>query len=412
MKLIALFLAGIGSIACHYSGEVVPFEHDGAGVGPKIDTVVAYRAGSARITPLQLQATLSSYDIRFGSAVDKAVVDVLREHFREVRLFPCEGASILFDPSLATPIRLFDAWNGNVGLDVNLTLVAIDLTTGEIGEVFKVGQPMNYSPPGSSTFLGVITGLSLFLLSPITLPLNAKVCGDKALADLQAVLRQVVTDLDSDITTRRGRLSAMARAEPSGGQSSSTQPVASAPSRYDSILDCVVVVKSRKGVGSGFFISGNGHVVTNHHVVEGDVQPSVRLRNGATVLGRVIATDPALDLAVIETGLSKVAWLQLATAAELEVGEDVIAVGTPKGLDWSVTKGIVSAAGRGKNGVLLQTDAAINTGNSGGPLVSTKSGKVVGVSTRILRGDGAEGLGFAVGAPFVAGVCAPYLLDR
>ena len=409
MKSTARLIFCFGLTACHYTGAVEPFDFEGQPSNQKIDAVVAYRSNSSKIQPLQLSAPFSSYDLRVGPAVDKAIMDILSNRFREVRQFPCEGAALLFDPVCVIPIRFFDAWNGNVGVDVKLKLLAIDLTTGEVGEAFAVEEPMNYSPPGTSVMLGVLTGISLFLLSPITMPLDAQVNGEKALGDLRETLRRMMPVLDSEIGARKVRLAGLASSTAPGALREHSPATPAAPSRYDSILDCVAVVKSRKGMGSGFFISSNGHLVTNNHVVEGDPQPSIRLRSGATVLGRVVATDMALDLAVIETGLTNTAWLPLAGGEELEVGDDVIAVGTPKGLEWSVTKGIVSATGRGKNGVLLQTDAAINTGNSGGPLVSTKTGKVLGISTLILRGDGAEGLGFAVCAPVVAEACRAYL---
>ncbi len=396
--------------ACHYSGSVKPFGYEGAAVGEKIDGVVAYQSGSAKIQPVRVNAPFSNYDIRLDEAIDKAFLDLLTNRFREVRPVAGEGVTIRFEPSFIPTMRYMDM-NGNVSIDLDLRLVAVDMTTGEVSEVFAVKEPMSYSPPTSSTFLGVLTGLSLFILSPITMPLNAQVCGSKAVEDLQRALRSMVVTIDADMGARRPRLVGMALGGPNLLREG-TRPQEAAPSRYDAILDCVVVVRSRKGQGSGFFVSGNGHLLTNHHVVEGDAQPTIRLRSGATVLGRVVAVDPKLDLAVIETGLTKTAWLPLAASEEVEVGADVIAVGTPKGLDWSVTKGIVSATGRGEGGVLIQTDAAINTGNSGGPLVSVTTGKVFGISTLILRGDGAEGLGFAVAAPFISGACAHYLPPR
>ena len=409
MKATAHLLLCLGLAACHYTGSVEPFGYEGHPAHQKIDAVVAYRSSSSKVQALQLSATFSSYELNVGTAVDKAIMDILGNRFREVRQFPCEGAAILFEPACVIPVRSFDAWSGNVGIDVKLKLLAIDLATGEVGEVFEVAEPMNYSPPGTSMLLGFLTGASLFLLSPITMPLDAYVNGRKAIGDLRGTLMRMMRVLDEEMESKKARLAGLASSMTPDEVQEHSPAVPSPPSRYDAILDCVAGVKSRKGMGSGFFISSSGHLLTNNHVVEGDLQPTIRLRSGATVLGKVVSRDMALDLAVIETGLTKTAWLPLAAREELEVGEDVIAVGTPKGLEWSVTKGIISATGRGKGGALLQTDAAINTGNSGGPLVSTRTGKVVGISTLILRGVGAEGLGFAVCAPLVADACKLYL---
>jgi S1-C subfamily serine protease len=392
---------------CHFSGAVKPFDREERSNGQKIDAVVAYQANSAKILPIQVGAAFSSYNIRVGEAVDQAFLAMLRDRFREVRTVADEDVSVRFEPAFAAAINYMDV-NGNVRIDLDLRLAAIDMATGEVGELFVAQQPMGYSPPASSAVLGFITGLSLFLLSPITLPMNAQVCGNKACSDLQQSLRSMMVTIESDLGARRQRLAGMV-AQAGSVDSVAAQSKDVAPSRYDAILDCVVVVKARTGFGSGFFITSDGHVVTNYHVVEGDTQPTIRLRSGATVLGRVVATDVGLDLAVISTGLEKTAWLPLAGKEDIEVGSECLAIGTPRGLDWSVTKGIISATGRGRGGVLIQTDASINKGNSGGPVVSAETGKVLGISTLALKGDGAEGLGFAVVAPIVAEACSAYL---
>jgi S1-C subfamily serine protease len=403
--LVMCFLVLLGG--CQFRGSVKPFPRQELANGQKIDAVVAYQSGSAKIQAINVSAPFSSYDIRVMEAIDKAFLEILSARFREVRAVADEGVSLRFEPAFAAMMNYMDM-NGNVRIDLDLRLAAVEMATGEVGELFVVQQPMNYSPPGASAVLGFITGLSLFLLSPITLPMNAQVCGNKACGDLQQALSAMMVTMESDISARRQRVASLA-------MNSAAQPVGlvvsqdSTPSRYDAILDCVVVVKSRDGFGSGFFVSSKGHVVTNAHVVEGDSVPTIRLRSGATLLGRVVAANPALDVAVIETGLTKTAWLPLAEHAGIEVGAEVLAVGTPKGLDWSVTKGIISATGRGRGGVLVQTDAAINSGNSSGPLVSSETGKVLGISTLDMKRDWMERLGFAVAAPFLAQACAPYL---
>jgi S1-C subfamily serine protease len=168
-------------------------------------------------------------------------------------------------------------------------------------------------------------------------------------------------------------------------------------SALDPFLDAVVIIQTDVASGSGFFVESSGLVVTNEHVVGRSKSVTISTRNGATVRGSIIASSPEADLAIIQTSLSPPAYLLLESPENIKVGEDVLAVGAPYGLNWTVTKGIVSAVRVGPNGIqVVQTDAAINRGNSGGPLVSLASGKVLGVNSFMMRGAADEGLNFAV----------------
>jgi len=159
-----------------------------------------------------------------------------------------------------------------------------------------------------------------------------------------------------------------------------------------------------KGTGSGFVIDEKGHIVTNHHVIEDSDQLEVTLFDGTTVEATVIGKDPVNDIAVLEIECpeGKCKPLMLAQDREVLVGQRVLAIGNPFGLERTLTTGIVSSIGRSldtENGVLdnlIQTDAAINPGNSGGPLLNTR-GEVIGVNTAILSRTGENaGIGFAV----------------
>lgn len=153
--------------------------------------------------------------------------------------------------------------------------------------------------------------------------------------------------------------------------------------------------------GSGFFISEDGYIVTNNHVVENACKVQVLLQNGQKVKAKVIGSDPGSDLAVIKiegTGHPK---LPFADSDKIEVGDWAIACGNPFGLQATVTVGVVSAKGRSQLNItdfedFLQTDAAINPGNSGGPLLNVDS-QVIGVNTAIVSGSGGYmGIGFAI----------------
>ena len=154
----------------------------------------------------------------------------------------------------------------------------------------------------------------------------------------------------------------------------------------------------QRGVGSGFIMSRDGYIVTNNHVVEDADQIKVKLANGKEYNGKIIGRDPKTDLALVKIdGAADLHALPMGNSDDLKVGSWVVAVGSPFGLEQTVTAGIVSAKGRvigpGPYDNFIQTDASINPGNSGGPLINTK-GEVIGINTAILA-EG-KGIGFAI----------------
>lgn len=169
------------------------------------------------------------------------------------------------------------------------------------------------------------------------------------------------------------------------------------------------------GNGSGVIIRANGYILTNNHVVEG--ADGLTVKFGVDELpATVVGTDPSTDLAVIKVDASDLPAIEFGSSADLVVGEPVVAVGSPFGLDQTVTSGIVSALGRSSfmesasaqltaYTSLIQTDAAINPGNSGGALVDAK-GRLIGINTLIQTGgsDQSAGVGFAIPIDFAKGI--------
>ncbi len=154
----------------------------------------------------------------------------------------------------------------------------------------------------------------------------------------------------------------------------------------------------QRGTGSGVVIDTRGYILTNNHVVDSADEVTVNFLDGKSVPGKVVGTDPKSDLAVVKVEGVAVKAAKFANSDKLEVGEWVVAIGNPLGLDHTVTVGVVSAKGRygfqqGQYEDFIQTDASINPGNSGGPLVDL-DGNVVGINTMI-AGMG-TGIGFAV----------------
>ncbi|MCX7824747.1 MAG: DegQ family serine endoprotease [Verrucomicrobiae bacterium] len=157
----------------------------------------------------------------------------------------------------------------------------------------------------------------------------------------------------------------------------------------------------QEGVGSGVLISADGYILTAHHVVKSTDELKVFMADKREFTAKVVGTDPKTDLAVIKIAGKNLPFVPLGDSDAVRVGDWVIAVGSPYGLPQTVTAGIVSAKGRGKLGIVdyedfIQTDTAINRGNSGGPLLNLK-GEIVGVITAIYSTSGGNtGVGFAV----------------
>jgi putative serine protease PepD len=191
----------------------------------------------------------------------------------------------------------------------------------------------------------------------------------------------------------------------SDAQPTSTGGNLSVQSIYRLTNKGVVEITASQGQGSGFVYDGNGHVITNAHVVDGASSVSVKFWNGKTFTASIVGTDTSTDLAVlkVDAPASELFPLSLGDSSKVLVGDMVVAIGSPFGLEGTVTSGIVSALHRemtSPNGFAIddsiQTDAAINHGNSGGPLLDGQ-GKVVGVNSQIESNSGGnEGVGFAI----------------
>ena len=170
----------------------------------------------------------------------------------------------------------------------------------------------------------------------------------------------------------------------------------------------------QSGSGSGFVISTDGYIITNNHVIEDTSSVSVIFADGLELSASVKGTDPSTDIAVIKVFEGELGTLQFADSSLLEPGQIAIAIGNPLGLQHTVTTGVVSATGRSlraTNGRLIddiiQTDAALNPGNSGGPLLNS-GGKVIGVNTAVI--PEAQGLCFAVSSNLAAYIVGQLIL--
>jgi len=200
---------------------------------------------------------------------------------------------------------------------------------------------------------------------------------------------------------------------------------------YENVSPGTVAIITDLGQGSGFVYDGNGHIITNYHVIEGANSVEVRFNSGYMAYGTIIGTDTDSDLAIVKVDApaEEIHPLPLGDSSSLKVGQTVVAIGNPFGLNGTMTVGIVSALGRTLDAIhetpdgqpftagdIIQTDAAINPGNSGGPLFNT-SGEVIGINRAIrtlsstTSGEPVNsGIGFAVSINMVKRV-APVLIE-
>ncbi len=175
-----------------------------------------------------------------------------------------------------------------------------------------------------------------------------------------------------------------------------------------------------QGTGTGFVWDASGHIVTNFHVIQHGNRASVTLNDGTTYPAKIIGTAPDKDLAVlhIDAPPQKLQKLPVGTSTNLEVGQKVLAIGNPFGLDQTLTTGVISGLGREIKSVtqrsifdVIQTDASINPGNSGGPLLDS-AGRLIGINTAIYSPSGANaGIGFAVPVDTINAIVPQLLKD-
>ena len=172
----------------------------------------------------------------------------------------------------------------------------------------------------------------------------------------------------------------------------------------DALRPAVVYLRAgqgrAQGSGSGFLFTPDGFLLTNHHVVHGQSRLRVRFSDGQEMLGRVVGNDPWTDLAIVQAEGAGLPHAELGDSARLRVGQLVVAIGSPLGFESTVTAGVISALSRTLRSItghlvdnVIQTDASLNPGNSGGPLVDGR-GQVIGINTAVIHG--AQGICFAI----------------
>jgi serine protease Do len=238
---------------------------------------------------------------------------------------------------------------------------------------------------------------------------------DKAYVELAKISIPSVVKIKSEVTPKKPKTDLRQR-----GDNSPFDPFNFFDNPFK-FFDEQQTPRPSKGWGSGFIIDKEGHILTNNHVVAGADKITVTLDDRREFKAKLIGTDPETDIAVIKVEQDNLPVAKLGDSDKVQVGEIVMAVGSPFELTRSVTTGVVSATGRSNVGIpgltyedFIQTDAAINPGNSGGPLMNIK-GEVIGINTAIATGGlsgGNVGVGFAVPINTARNIMEQLLSDK
>ncbi|MDY6950356.1 MAG: serine protease [Thermodesulfobacteriota bacterium] len=187
------------------------------------------------------------------------------------------------------------------------------------------------------------------------------------------------------------------REPPSGaGEGPAPVPQERTPTKYDDFLKSVIMVRTDKDTGTGFFISANGFALTDYSVVKRDSSPGVRMNNGLTMLAKVVATDKGRRMALLKVNTKETSWLKMEDTEGGEAGSPIVAIGGPGPQGHSISKGIIRTTRDVKGHLYVETDASLSLGSAGTPLISRDTGKVVGMVTSGIKKTNDKGLHLAI----------------
>lgn len=292
-------------------------------------------------------------------------------------------------------------------LDFKTKLTLRDQTLKYIFGQYEASRREYYSRSSAVQADAILTGASLGLLAPFTIPHAVNTVGK----DTEKLVISGVTKTIGNIRNQiveAGWIEHSVIALKSSTKNTKNK-YSEIRSKYDGFLNSVVIISSNKGIGTGFLVSSSGYIISNQHVVGDEKNITVKMKSGEVAIGSVIKKNKRQDLVLIKITGSNYNWIRLSKGDDIKIGGDVLAIGTPEGLSWSISKGIVSAVRTNQRGRYIQTDAAVNHGNSGGPLIDISTGRAIGVNTFGVNKNIAEGLNFAISSEDVLSNFGSYI---
>ena len=419
--LLATFLfIGFFFPGCSYSGKVKDgqFElSDRVSRYQKFGWAVEFDEGRSTFDPIQgtTDGGRRSIDIE---------TDGIESSVREAIFTMFESSSSEKSPEMVVEFDLRARSNSSQLASCSLHLKFIHPATRD--DIFEYTKHVylgnNEKPIGEAALAGATFGLSTVASPFITMAAGSEAkekledgmsmffaeCHQR-IEDNEALFRRRILAGFSEEITRN--ISPEPRTE-----TTATEPVFTTPkpkSPYELFMRSVFVVNNEKGnLGTGFFIweerCQRAYAITNAHVVEDSEKVTIRMHDGRTQTVKVIHTDISNDLAIIESPSGTHPSLPLMAGEDMTIGNELIAIGTPLGLDWTISRGVMSQIRPRRNGsAFVQTDVSINPGNSGGPLIDTKSGSVVGIATfRLTESD--SGLNFGLHASTISDIVSAH----
>jgi S1-C subfamily serine protease len=299
---------------------------------------------------------------------------------------------------LVEPYITHDMNSFNKKSQLTLILAFYNNQGSELPFIIKSSQDLNYEfPAAAATPLLIITLLSLFILSVITFPIITQMEGSNMVDAYSSSMKNAFEAANKDIIGNRDNLISYSKGLAYAGKEAAVDKKL-APSPYDALLNSVVLINTSYGLGSGFFITSNGYLVTNEHVVGNDKKVIVTMRNNKITIANVLKTDEKRDLALLYVKGTGYPFLKICPIDQVSIGAEVISIGAPQGLDWSVSKGIVSSV-RDVNGIsVIQSDVGMNPGNSGGPLILLSNRNFIGINSFGFSGMYSQRLNFSISA--------------
>ena len=395
-----LFVFMLCTFSCNYKSSIDQSAFRDSCTGSKIPLKVGI-VDSQHLKSWSIKNKFGSHDVavRVDPTLRRSIYDLMNCHFKDARFV--EGIR----DSEGLDVHAFCTYDMK-GIDAVLEITFKEKIENREIVSYSYGSPIHYVRPSTATGLGAVTAATLFLAAPVTVPMINHEIGEAYKEAVFANIHTALNGINDKIKSDNTLVNYAAHKDkvPITTAHSSEQPPQQVPSKastppslYDDLMACVVVIKTSKGIGSGFLVSKSGLIVTNAHVLAGYGKVSIIMRDKTALFGSVLAIDTERDLALISVAGSNYPSLAIGDLdKEGAIGNEVVAIGVPEGLGWSMSKGIVSAIRQIDNMTLVQTDTAINKGNSGGPLISVNTGRVIGINTFGFKKEVATGLNFAV----------------
>lgn len=399
----AILLLSLGG--CAYRGAVdesgyKPAPATGGNGAPIGKSSVAF-IDSAPLESLTVGYPIGNmpFSMKIGPALHDALLQDLRGTFQTVdtvQAFNKNGSDDFYAFIDHLTWRRVPNANPNVEIyTLSLRFVIVDREQQALISDYRPTTEMFLKHPGGAVAASFATAITLGVLGPVTEQIKNDSWGGEVQTKLKGGIDAIANQINQDLQNDQ-RLQTLATLGPiDTGPGPDTKTAAGKPG-YGKYLDSVVLVRTGDGFGSGFFVGTEGLIVTCRHVVGNAKTVKIKRRDGTSFDGAVIAVDQSRDLALVRIPGAGYPALRIQHGGEAVIGSDVVAIGTPEGMSWTVSKGIVSGLRSARSARLVQTDAAVSPGSSGGPLIDVDSGQVVGVASLAMGGDGAEKLNFAI----------------